>query len=97
MAKADFKPFIDGAINAFTDSLMNNPAYPVVVGCQVELMKHGIKPREAWDMSRDAIAEFLKDEGVKVGHRDYAWTVDGGAEIAQAYVIDHFESKRTGP
>lgn len=73
------------------DALMNNPAYPVIVGAQVELMKHGVKPREAWDQARDAVAEFLKDEGVKVGHPDYDWTPAGGAEIANSYVIDFFE------
>lgn len=82
---------LDGMIGATMDALMNNRAYPVIVGAQVRLIQEGMKPRQAWDVARDRVNEFLADEKVKVGHPDYDWSPAGGVSIIEEYELRFWE------
>ena len=87
------KPSIlDGLINAAVDALMNNRAYPVIVGAQARLIQAGMKPREAWELARDRINEFLSEEKVKVGHPGYDWSPAGGVAIIEEYELQFWET-----
>lgn len=80
-------------VDVVLDGLMKNPAYPVIVGAQVRLIKGGMKPREAWNVARDRVNEFLADEKVKVGHPDYDWSPAGGVSIIEEYELRFWEDK----
>ena len=88
-----FAKAVPTIIDTLVDALMNNRAYPVIVGAQVRLIQAGMKPREAWNIARDRVNEFLADEKVKVGHPGYDWSPAGGVSIIEEYELRFWEDK----
>lgn len=79
----------EGAIKA----IIRDRRFPTIAGGALRLMREGIEPWKAWNLSRECLIQFLKDEGVKVGHPDYVWDDYGGAEIVEEYEIRHWEAR----
>lgn len=48
---------------------------------------------KAWRLSRRALREFLKDEGVQVGDVRYDWGPQAGRTIVEEYEIAHWDAK----
>lgn len=89
--ESGFRKAVPKLVDTVIDTIMSNPAYPVIVGGQVRLMQTGMKPREAWDMARGVVTEFLKDEKVAIGDPAYDWSPAGGATLVEEYEIDHWD------
>lgn len=92
-AVAAVRKSVPNIVDTVMNELFAHPAYAVIAGGQLRLMEAGVAPREAWDMSRECLRQFLADEKVEFGDNRYAWTADSGREIVEDYEIDHWESR----
>ena len=81
-------PIVDTVMRA----LFNHKAYALIAGGQLRLMQAGIKPVKAWNMSRDCLAEFMKDEKVEFGDPRYAWDAEDGRVLVEEFEIQHWEA-----
>jgi hypothetical protein len=52
----------------------------------------GLSYAEASRYANDTLKQYLADEKVKYGDRDYAWTRDAAEEIAEEYEFRHWEA-----
>lgn len=52
-----------------------------------------MKWEAAFQLAKDTLTEFLRDEGIHYGHGDYAWTQSGAQDIAREMEIDHWEAR----
>lgn len=88
---------IDRATPSIVDTVLaalwKHPAYAVVAGGQLRLMRTGILPGKAWEMSKSCLIEFLKDQGVKVGDPRFAWDDEAGRTLVEEYEIEHWDAK----
>lgn len=48
----------------------------------------------ARDMAVYTLRDFLKDEGIRFGHRDYAWGQDAAIILARECQTDHWEASQ---
>ncbi len=79
---------VDTCLNA----LWNHPWFPFIAGGQVRLMETGMKPREAWELSRSVLLEWVKSEGVQFGDPRYGWDPEGGRAIVEECEIEHWDA-----
>lgn len=86
------KSIAEMLVDTITDIIIKHPAYPVISGGQARLIQAGMEPREAWNVSRGVLVEFLRDEGVKFGNPAYAWDAAAGATLVEEYEIAHWEA-----
>lgn len=57
-----------------------------------ELIRAGLKAKEALQMARETVAEFLKDEKIAYGAKGWDWTQAGAQTLAQENCIQYFEN-----
>lgn len=83
---------IPGMVDKVVAALFNHPAYPCIVGGQLRLIKAGIAPSEAWEMSRNSLLSFLAMEKIKFGDERYAWDAEMGSTLAEEMEIEHWDA-----
>lgn len=90
--KASLDKHLDAAIDR---ALANNPVITFIKAGQMEMLR--IDPtmdvRQAWEVSRMALADFLHNERIKFGDERYDWTPDGAVTLVHEMEIDHWESR----
>lgn len=79
-------------VDTIVDIVIKHPTFPLISGGQARLIQAGMEPREAWNVSRGVLVEFLRDEKVKFGDPAYAWDAAAGATLVEEYEIDHWEA-----
>lgn len=80
-------------IDTVITTLFQHRAYAVIAGGQLRLMEADVDAVKAWRLSRRALREFLKDEGVQVGDMRYDWGPQAGRTIVEEYEIAHWDAK----
>lgn len=89
--KAALPKAVPGIVDTVLNSLFEHPAYAFTAGAQLRFVKHGMKPREAWELARSTIAQFLADEKIAFGAPGYDWSAEAGADLMVEMEIDHWE------
>lgn len=86
---------LDRATLSIVDSCLNalwgHPWFGFIAGGQLRLIEAGMKPREAWELSRKVLLEHVKSEKIEFGDPRFDWGPQGGREIIEECEIDHWE------
>jgi hypothetical protein len=81
-------------VDACLDALWSHPWFPFIAGGQVRLMEAGMKPREAWNLSRKVLLQWVKDERTEFGAPGYGWDAAGGREIVEECEIQYWDAAK---
>lgn len=75
--------------------VQNQPMIKFIKAAQMEMLRvdPSMDIRLAWFSSRDAINNFLKDEGIKFGDDGYDWSPGAAVDLIQDIEISHWKSK----
>lgn len=87
-AKSTVESVVDVATDRAIKALFRHKAYPFIAGGQLHLMQHGVEAWRAWEMARQALADHLKDNTIKLGAEGWDWTYAGGKEVTAEYWAD---------
>jgi hypothetical protein len=78
-------------VDTIIDVIQKHPAFEMIGGGGRRLVEAGMKPMDAWRLSRASLVSFLKDEGVKFGDPAYAWDAAAGATLVEEYELQYWE------
>ena len=86
------KRAVPGIVDTCLNALWDHPWFPFIVGGQVRLIETGMKPRDAWDISRKVLIEWVRSEGVQFGDPRYGWDAQGGRGIVEECEIQYWDA-----
>lgn len=58
---------------------------------EMERVDPTMNHKASFEAARDALNEYLRDEGVQFGDSQYAWDKGGAIDVIHGYEIDHWE------
>lgn len=80
-------------VDVCLDALWSHPWFPLIAGGQARLMEAGVKPREAWALSRKVLLQWVKDEKITFGDPGYGWDATAGRLIIEECELEYWETR----
>jgi hypothetical protein len=89
---AGLKKAAPSIVDVCLKALWEQPWFPFIAGGQLRLIEAGMKPAEAWELSRKVLLEWVRDEKATFGDPQFDWGPQGGRELIEACEIEYWDA-----
>lgn len=86
------KGAVPNIVDSVLEALWKSPYYSVIAGGQLRLIEAGVAPQEAWKISCECLAQFLRGEKIKFGDDRYDWSFRAGITLVEEYEIEYWDA-----